>query len=436
MRTLLPYFVTLFALPVIRVWRAVSARAAKDGPDSFLVIRVDAIGDVVLTLPLLAAIRAARPAARITVVATSQTRSILDTCEAVDEVLVFDASKGGTLGRARRVVRAIAFGLGRLLPRRFSAAIVPRWDVDDFDAGVLAFCSGASRRIAFSEAVNAHKAITDRRMDHYYTDVVTDRGVTHEAIRPLKLLLPLGIATAPGAMTIRITDEDRARAREVAGMFPVDRPLLAFAVGAAHPRRRWPADRFIAAARALAEETAGSILVLGGPAERALGAEIAAGIGVRAGSAAGELTLRETAALLEQCSILVTNDSGPLHLGAAMGIPIVEISCHPADGDPALEHSPLRFGPWGVAHAILQPSTALGPCRGGTCVSAEAHCIIGVPVDAVVDAARALLKGDGRSRARADVAAPRPRENEVKSLTARDGPADIPLDRGAGQGAG
>ena len=80
-------------------------------------------------------------------------------------------------------------------------------------------------------------------------------------------------------------------------------------------------------------------------------------------------------------------------LAAATGVPVVEISCHPANGSAASANSPRRFGPWGVPHRVLQPESAQPPCVG-ECVADEAHCICGVTVEQVKEAITSLLNAD------------------------------------------
>jgi hypothetical protein len=79
-----------------------------------------------------------------------------------------------------------------------------------------------------------------------------------------------------------------------------------------------------------------------------------------------------------------------MHLAAAVGTPVVEVSCHPRGGDPEHHNAPERFGPWETDAVVVRPDAPLAPCRGG-CSSDVAHCILGVTVDAVTAAAHALL---------------------------------------------
>jgi lipopolysaccharide heptosyltransferase II len=97
---------------------------------------------------------------------------------------------------------------------------------------------------------------------------------------------------------------------------------------------------------------------------------------------AGKTTLRQTAAVLKYCKLFIGNDTGPMHLASAVGVPVIEISAHPRDGSLSHHNSPYRFGPWGIPAIGLQPKTARPPCQGA-CTAQEAHCIRNVSVDQV-----------------------------------------------------
>jgi hypothetical protein len=84
------------------------------------------------------------------------------------------------------------------------------------------------------------------------------------------------------------------------------------------------------------------------------------------------------------------NDAGPMHLAAAAGIPVLEVSCHPRGGDDLHPNSPWRFAPWGVPHRILQPEIHLDECDIG-CQASVPHCILEVSVDSVIRAMASLL---------------------------------------------
>ncbi len=135
------------------------------------------------------------------------------------------------------------------------------------------------------------------------------------------------------------------------------------------------------------------ILLVGSPAEREAG-KLFRELGNRVLNSIGKTTLREAAALLKHCQLYVGNDTGPMHLAAANGVPVVAVSCHPLEAAPSRAYSPKRFSPWKVQHRILQPKGAFDVCANSGklenglsfcdyCISDRAHCILGVTIEAV-----------------------------------------------------
>jgi heptosyltransferase-2 len=164
--------------------------------------------------------------------------------------------------------------------------------------------------------------------------------------------------------------------------------LIAFGPGAGEPRRRWPVTSFIEVGAALERTAEGRIVVVGGGEDRRLGQTLRRALGGGVIDVTGRMTLRQAAALLKRCALYVGNDSGPMHIAAAFGVPIVEISCHPATGSPAHPNSPVRFGPWKVPHVVLQPPGSEACVEA--CAATEAHCILAIGVEAVSAAVRSL----------------------------------------------
>src|SRR4029077_845859 len=162
-----------------------------------------------------------------------------------------------------------------------------------------------------------------------------------------------------------LTEDDRAFARkELAARGVQDGELLiAFAPGAGASRRCWPPERWIDLGRRLRREFAVRLVLVGSKSESELGARIESALGSTAINLVGHATLRQTSAILERCSLTVSNDSGPMHLAAAADSAVVEISCHPRGGDPNHISSPTHFHPWGVPYVVLQPEPANLSCR-------------------------------------------------------------------------
>jgi heptosyltransferase-2 len=170
-----------------------------------------------------------------------------------------------------------------------------------------------------------------------------------------------------------------------------DDGVIALAPGAGAPRKCWPVERFAELGRLLAREYDVRFVVVGGPQDGHLGLRLESELGSSSVlNLAGRTTLRQTAAVLEPCCLAVSNDSGPIHLAAAVGSPVVEIAWHPCGGSPADPDSPARFHPWGVPHVVVQPEHAADGCRD-SCQSSNPHCILEIQPDQVLEAVRRLI---------------------------------------------
>jgi heptosyltransferase-2 len=284
------------------------------------------------------------------------------------------------------------FALRRLRPLRPDLAILPRVDADAYGGGQLLLFSGAPKRVGFAATTTLLRRSDNPGSDAYLTDVVRIAAPLHEVAASRALAARLGIDQPDWRLTLwdtaaeRLDVADRLAAAGLEG-----RRLAVMAPGASAPQRRWPANHFATVGRALAGEGMG-VCVVGTRADTPAAMEILEALPSAAGlDLTGALSLTATTALLRRGAIFIGNDSGPLHLAAAAGIRCVEVSSFPHDGDPMHHNSPLRFGPWGVPHRILQPVAARAPCRGG-CTAAEAHCILAIEPHAVVAAVHDLLE--------------------------------------------
>jgi heptosyltransferase-2 len=161
-----------------------------------------------------------------------------------------------------------------------------------------------------------------------------------------------------------------------------ERFWVAICPGAGIAQKVWPIERYITVAAWLVKHYQACIVVVGGAEDVLLSKEILVALGDRAISIVGIATLRQTAAVLARCSLLLSNCTGPMHLAAAVKTPIVEVCCHARSSSMWHERSPLRFGPQGVRTRVLQPDIPLSPCVDG-CQALEPHCITQVTVEEV-----------------------------------------------------
>jgi len=379
----------LYFLAGRRADREISLKSA----GAILVVRLGEIGDTILATPFLRELRRNAPRGWITLVVKPEAFDLVELCPYVNEIVTFNCRVSGRASMLRRHWRALVLAATRLWRRRFDLAILPRWDADLYHATYLMYFSGASRRVGYSEHVFEPKQQINAGLDRLLTDVIDHRGAKHEVERNLDVLRFLGANVSDDRLEIWLDEGDRAFARKVCageGIGPHDL-VIAFAPGAGAVKRCWPIERFVELGRVLVREYDARLVVVGGPEDRHLGGQLESGLRPAVLNLAGRTTLRETAAVLERCQLAVTTDSGPMHLAAAAGGAVVEISCHPRAGDVEHYNSPVRLHPWGTPYAVLQPEHGADGCRD-SCESSEPHCILEIQPDQVLQAVRRLVR--------------------------------------------
>ena len=321
---------------------------------AILVIRLDEIGDVVLTVPFLRELRKNSPKAFISIVVKPLLAPLLEECPYVDEVLILDWSVNGRFALLRRHGRALALAARALWRRPFDLAIVPRWDHDSYHASFLAYFSGAPWRVGYSESVNETKRVMETHYDLLYTNLSIESNVKHEVLRGLDLLKSIGGTVDDDRLELWVSPSDMDWARRQTATLAPGIPHVAFGVGTRLAFKKWPLAHYRALANDMVEKGY-SIVLLGGaedligdapalwhlPADRLLDMRAKA-------------TLLQTAALVKECACYIGNDTGVMHIAAAVGVPVVEISLV-AEEKFIFWGGPKRFKPWGVPYRIVAP---------------------------------------------------------------------------------
>ena len=353
------------------------------------------IGDMIMTIPMIKLLRRKIPHAYIVLgVLPEGARQLFEVCPYVNEVLTYDWRVNGRFTNLRRHWRALRLAWRHLWRRRFDLAILPRWDTDGYHGTFVVYFSGAPWRVGYSESVIDHKRRANHGFDRLLTHPLNDSDLKHEVEHNLDVIRYLGGCVQNDRLELWLSEEDETFAERLLSNHGVnpDDLLVGLAPGAGAPKRLWPIDRFAQLGLWLQKAYGARLLIVGGPGEEPLGEGLERALGACVVNAVGRTTLRQTAALLKRCRLFVGNDAGPMHMAAALGVPVVELSCHPESGSPWSANSPLRFGPWGVSHTVLQPRTPRPPCVD-ECVADHPHCILGITVEQVKQAvAEQLLK--------------------------------------------
>ena len=280
----------------------------------FLIVRLGALGDVVHAIPVAAALRRAFPSARIDWLVSAKHREILDLVPVIDRRLVIndrsDASGGASLVGAVDQLRRAGYDVAIDLQGLIKSALLAR---SSGAARVVGFASSYARerfaRLFYTEAFDPGRGgIYDPRETRHVVDI------------NLALLQTLGITSASVEFPIEIVDSPAARnaAQQARGRYALLNP------GAGWPNKRWPPARFAAIASILRERYALTSVVLWGPGEQALAGEVAAAAD-GAAIVSPPTTIADLVALARGAALMISGDTGPTHVAAAVGTPIIGI---------------------------------------------------------------------------------------------------------------
>jgi lipopolysaccharide heptosyltransferase I len=327
----------------------------------FLIVRLGSLGDVIHGIPVAAALRERFPESRIDWLVDPRYVPLLSLVKGLNAAIPVDP---------RRKPGALWSTISALRRVRYTAAI----DLQGLiKSATLARLAGAWQTIGFSRP-HLREPLAAR----LYTDTSEPGDRMHVMFRNLSLLSPLGVRVAhvsfPLALPDRAASIDALRTRLAADDYALINP------GAAWPNKRWPADRFGALAAAIREGTGMQSLVLWGPGEERLASAV---VDASAGAAVLSLPtgIVDLLALSANAKLMVSGDTGPLHVAAAVGTPIVAIF-GPTHGE--------RNGPWSSKDIIVSRTDQCSCLYQRKCRKKSA-CINDIGVDEVVEAVRRRL---------------------------------------------
>jgi heptosyltransferase-2 len=311
------------------------------------------IGDVVLSLPAVRDLRRNFPGARLEVLARPWVAELYRAVAEVDAVRASDRPAGDA-----DAVRG-AFDVGVLLPNSFASALALR------RAGIPERWGYATdaRGPLLTRAGRVPRGVRGRSQVYYYRAMLASVGLRVTA-------------TPDASLRCRPEWEDEA------GRLLGEGPWIGLNPGAFYgTAKRWLPERYAAVGDLLARRTGARVAIFGGAAERTLGERIASGMRAPARNLCGETTLGAMAGSLARMSVLVTNDSGPMHVAAALGVPVVAIF-GPTDE--------RETGPIGAGHRIVREPVHCSPCGLREC-PIDHRCMTRVGADRVAaEAAEAL----------------------------------------------
>jgi len=336
-----------------------------------LIIKPSSLGDVVQALPVLTAMREAHPKAHIAWLVARPFAGLLEGNPRLDEVILFDRARFGRLGSSVRATGEFLKFLDGLRQRKFTLAL----DLQGlFRSGFLAAVTGAPHRVGF-KAAREMAAL-------FYTDKVETPPEAHAVDRYMMAARAIGLADPKATDHLPVREESRAEIRRRLAEEGFSAPGASVIVVAAHARwttKQWPAERFAEVILG-AHRSVGTRAVLVGSTAAGPTVEtiIRQAAGARPINWVNRTTLPELAALIAESRAMVTNDSGPMHVAAAVGTPVVAVF-GPTD--------PGRTGPYGRGHHVLDRRAACAPCFRRDCLFAGGDqalcCLKNVAADEV-----------------------------------------------------
>ncbi|MFH1847941.1 MAG: lipopolysaccharide heptosyltransferase II [Candidatus Omnitrophota bacterium] len=335
----------------------------------FLIVRTDRIGDVVLSTPVIEALRRGYPDSFIGMMVSPKTRELVEGNPYLNKTITFDKKKHkGVFGGLR--FAAI------LRKKRFDTALVLHPTVR---AHVLLWLSGIPERIGY-----------DKKLGILLTKKIKHRkqlGEKHESEYSLDLLKHVGVKAEGLKPFVPVSAKDRAAVGAVLKKYAIDKKELVIVhPGASCPSKRWPTEAFAEVADEIAVKFNKKIAIIAGEDNAAFAARMKSGMRQKALDVAGKFSLGEVSALLENSCLLVSNDSGPAHMAAALGVPVVAIF---GRKQPGLGHK--RWGPVGDKNAILHKDAGCEVCLAHECKNGF-KCLRAVSPAEVIEAAGRLLR--------------------------------------------
>ncbi len=320
--------------------------------EKILLIRLSSLGDIVLTTPAIRAVRAHLPDAYVAMLVGKQSAEVLRENPHLNEIITFDRfakdKDTGEMLRTVRMLREREFTLAIDLQRKFRTAL-------------LMYFSGATERIGKGALCTVR---------------VPEQGNKHATAHSFDLLHAAGIPAVDQRLELFLAESeytDASRRFDTAGVTQTGLKVGVFP-GAGWKLREWMPDRFAAIGDRLFQHFNAEVLIFGGEKESELVHTVANLMDARAIPFAGNLQVRELAACIEKCDLFLTNDTGPMHIAAAVGTPTVSLF---GPGN----H--IRFQPLGGLHQTIRHDVPCNPCKQFTDKCKDNICMKKITVDEV-----------------------------------------------------
>ena len=341
------------------------------GKEKFLVVRTDRIGDVILSLPVLEAIKSSYPKSHVTMMISPYTKDIVKNNPHLDDVIIDDYKDvhRGTGGffRLTKKIRCEKFDVCVLLHPTFRLAI-------------LLFLSGIRYRIG--TGYRWYQIFFNRKIYQH-----RKKNLKHESDYNMDMLKPLGIKSQRVLPKVYLSEAEENFADRILEDFEIKKEdvLLAIHPGSGNSSLNLPIKRFAQTADSLIEDMKTKVIVTGTKREKGLANFMESYMRNKPINLVGKTNLGQLASLLKKVDVLISNSTGPMHLSSALGTPTVAIFC------PIFSAGPIRWGPLGDGHQVISPPVPICfKCKPKSCPYYD--CMEKIKAEQIVSRVKLILK--------------------------------------------
>ena len=371
---------------------------------NILIVRLDGIGDYILTTGFIREISKNFPNAKITLVVSPSVYDLAKTNKYVNEIYVFEGSSNNRLVQFTFVellqfcLENLWFKDGEL--RQFDYAFSPQCGSDVFIALLLIYLSGAVERIGFGSRPYTAllmdlNTITPEEKEelipNYWLDsfvltnpIIITKNEDHEVDKYNYIIKVLGLKIFNTDLELTVLDED---IQKVQKYLIKNKEKIVVGIGSSQEVAKYDIKLLNKALQLIGEDK--KYIFIGGVND----IEQMQYVTIPHINLVGQLSLREIAALISQCNLYIGNDTGLMHIAAVFKVPIIELSREAKEKTYSLPHvysSIYRFHPWQCKYIVLQPDFALDQCkeaiRYGGCNADKAHCINQITPEEITEA--------------------------------------------------
>ena len=340
--------------------------------NNILIIKPSSIGDVIHALPFLKAIRGRYPDAVISWLINRGIDEIIRDNPNLDEVILFERKRWGGFDDIGYKFKGLTEFIRELRQKRFDLVI----DLQGlFRSGLITYLSGADSRIGFANAREFSPIFYNYKVSHPPIEM-------HAVDRYLLIAKELGADITKKDFKINIPEKEKRYAASLISRNK-KRPLIAINPSARWETKMWPLKRYAGLIDAIAVKLKAQPVLIGSKEDEVRVNELLSMTMSRPLNLSGKTSLLQLSALLKKVALLITNDSGPMHIAAAVGTPVIAIF------GPT---RPVRTGPYGNGHVVLQSGLPCANCLKKRC--SDLKCMESITVDEVFNSVKKLLKKD------------------------------------------